>query len=452
LNARLAESADDLDSHVYLPFAVLASIAAWAGLPVAIAIAMVGAVAGAIAGAVGGGSLGIVQAIHVSTSSSILGALLGAVAGLAAGFVFIFVDFVHNPIDLVTAIIAGFVFGALALGVISLFEPVSMRLRGYRTLSRRERARLDPLLIETGRRMGLLVVPELWASDSMKPAAWTYPRAIVLSKGLIGHTTDSEEAPRSELDDGALSAVLAHELHHWVTGDPTGTRFVWAILWPLALIYNLVDWLKRSTNPFISAFVLVLSAPVWLTVRLVTAALAMLSRSKEYDADEACARLGDDYRLGLRRALHHVADWEVPRTGWERALEATHPPIEYRLEHLELDWPARYAAKLAAEGIQTTSPASWAGISPASTVAVSHQAPAAPASRPRVSAADASPTRPARSRSQPAQRIPEAPPEPRPLATRRTSSEAPSSPRPPAPPDDSDSQWLGGDGSPRPQE
>ena len=102
--------------------------------------------------------------------------------------------------------------------------------------------------------------------------------------------------------------MLAHELHHWESGDPLGTRFVWAILWPLVAIYNLVDWLKRSTNPFISAFVLLLSAPVWLTVRLITAALAGLSRIKEYEADAACASLEDDYRLGLRRALHHLAN------------------------------------------------------------------------------------------------------------------------------------------------
>ena len=34
--------------------------------------------------------------------------------------------------------------------------------------------------------------------------------------------------------------------------------------------------------------------------------------------------IGDDLRLGLRRALHALKDWEAPRTGWEQVIVATH--------------------------------------------------------------------------------------------------------------------------------
>jgi hypothetical protein len=59
------------------------------------------------------------------------------------------------------------------------------------------------------------------------------------------------------------------------------------------------------------------------------------SRQYEYEADARAASLGEEYRLGLRRALDELAVWERPRTGWEDVLAATHPPIEHRLERLE---------------------------------------------------------------------------------------------------------------------
>jgi len=101
-------------------------------------------------------------------------------------------------------------------------EPLLMSLRGYRELSRREKARLYPLLKDAGRRMGLPVVPELWISDAQKPGAWAHMRGIVVTRGLLGDYDASEAAPKPDLDDTALTAILAHELHHWDCGDVVG--------------------------------------------------------------------------------------------------------------------------------------------------------------------------------------------------------------------------------------
>ena len=210
-----------------------------------------------------------------------------------------------------------------------------MAARGYRELSRRESERLYPLLQRAGARMGLSVVPALWISDSQKPAAWSHPGAIVVTRGLLGEADASEAGPRSDLDDGALGAILAHELHHWAVGDPVGLRAVWACFWPVVAIYNAAAWL-RTRSGVLGAVGWLLLWPAWLTVKLIVVpVMASASRQNEYEADWAAAGLGDDYRLGLRRALTELAVWEKPRTGWEDALAATHPPIELRLERLE---------------------------------------------------------------------------------------------------------------------
>ncbi len=171
-----------------------------------------------------------------------------------------------------------------------------MPARGYRVLSRREGERLYPLLVRVGAQMGLSQVPALWISDSQKPAAWCHPTAIVVTRGLIGEADASEAAPRSDLDDGALAAILAHELYHWAVGDAVGLRAVWACFWPVVGLYNAAAWLRTTAGGFLGVVGWVLLWPAWVTVKLIVVpAMAHASRRNEYEADAAAAGLGDDY-------------------------------------------------------------------------------------------------------------------------------------------------------------
>ena len=313
----------------------VAALVTWTGLPLALWVAALGALAGALLGAFGFTPTGLASDLHLNESVGVLGAVLGALGGLAAGFAVIYLIFFHSLAAFAGAVLSGLIVGSVTLWVLLVAEPLAMAARGYRELSRRESERLYPLLQRAGARMGLSVVPALWISDSQKPAAWSHPGAIVVTRGLLGEADASEAGPRSDLDDGALGAILAHELHHWAVGDPVGLRAVWACCWPVVAIYNAAAWL-RTRSGVLGAIGWLLLWPAWLTVKLIVVpVMASASRQNEYEADWAAAGLGDDYRLGLRRALTELAVWEKPRTGWEDALAATHPPVELRLERLE---------------------------------------------------------------------------------------------------------------------
>ena len=325
----------------------VAALVTWTGLPLALWVAALGALAGALLGAFGFTPTGLASDLHLNESVGVLGALLGALGGLAAGFAVIYLIFFHSLAAFAGAVLSGLIVGSVTLWVLLVAEPLAMAARGYRELSRRESERLYPLLQRAGARMGLSVVPALWISDSQKPAAWSHPGAIVVTRGLLGEADASEAGPRSDLDDGALGAILAHELHHWAVGDPVGLRAVWACCWPVVAIYNAAAWL-RTRSGVLGAVGWLLLWPAWLTVKLIVVpVMASASRQNEYEADWAAAGLGDDYRLGLRRALTELAVWEKPRTGWEDALAATHPPVELRLERLEAGYGTASAASTA---------------------------------------------------------------------------------------------------------
>jgi Zn-dependent protease with chaperone function len=326
-----------------------AAVAAWTWLPIALWLAVPSAVAGAAIGIFGSSPTGIAKTLHLNEGVGVLAAVVGALKGAFFGLALIYINYASHPLDLVGAVLSGLIIGAIALWILMEAEPRLMKLRGYRELSRREKERLHPLLLETARRMGLRTVPELWMSDSQIPGAWTHPRSIVITRGLLGDSDATERPPKSDLDEMALSAILAHELHHWYCGDAVGNRAVWACFWPVVAIYNGASllrnpggWLETAKSPqsnptgWIGTVAWLLFWPAWVTTKLVVIPImASASQRHEYEADAAVARLGDDYRLGLRRALDEFTVWEKPRTGWEDALAATHPPIELRLERLE---------------------------------------------------------------------------------------------------------------------
>jgi Zn-dependent protease with chaperone function len=318
-----------------LPAVIGALVAAWTGLPFALWAGLVGTFFGAAVGLVGASALGVASVvgleIGVGVASSVLGAILGALGGLAL----IYIYFVLHPLQLAGALVSGTVISAIVLAIFIRAEPFLMRWRGYREPSRREKVLLHPLLIDAGRRMGLPTVPALWISDAQEPGAWAHMRGIVVTRGLLGDYDASEKAPRPDLDDTAITAILAHELHHWDAGDVVGFTAVRACYYPISLVVDAISWV-RVRGEWLGILLWALFWPFWVATRLVVVPLmTRRSRQYEYEADARAASLGDEYRIGLRRALDELSVWESPRTGWEDVLAATHPPIEHRMERLE---------------------------------------------------------------------------------------------------------------------
>jgi Zn-dependent protease with chaperone function len=314
---------------------LLALVAAWTGLPIALWLAPFGAAVGILAGVLGTSQIGLAHTIHVEEGVGVLGSIAGAIVGAFAGFYIIVGSYLDNPGRFFAAIFSGVLVGGLTLAVLVVFEPLLLSLRSYRRPSRREQVRMHPLLREAGRRMGLAVIPELRMSDSEEPGAWAHMRAIVVTRGLLERYDSSAPVAQPVPDDTTLGAVLAHELHHWHSGDAVGMAVVWSCFWPVAVLCNAATLLRRRAG-WLGTLGWFLLWPTWVTTRFVVAPLmARQCRDYEYEADARAASLGDDYRLGLRRALEDVSEWEKPRSGWEDSLAATHPPTELRLERLE---------------------------------------------------------------------------------------------------------------------
>jgi Zn-dependent protease with chaperone function len=317
------------------PAVIGALVAAWTGLPFALWAAVVGIFFGAAVGLVGASALGIASVIGLEIGVGVGSAVLGAFLGFLGGLALIYIYLVLHPVQLIGAMVCGAVISAIILTISATAEPFLMQLRGYRQPSRREKMRLHLLLINAGRRMGLSVVPALWISDAQKPGAWAHMRGIVVTRGLLGDYDASEMAPKPDLDDAALTAILAHELHHWDSGDVVGAAAVRACFYPIALVVNGISWV-RVRGEWVGILLWCVLWPFWVSTKLVVVPLmTKRTRRYEYEADARAASLGDEYRLGLRRALDELSTWERPRTGWEDVLAATHPPIEHRLERLE---------------------------------------------------------------------------------------------------------------------
>lgn len=329
--------------------AILGALAAaWTMLPLAIWGAVLGALGGAVVGLLGVGGLGHFLGSFVENQGfGVIGAAVGALAGMVIGFGFIYFYLVMHPIQLAGALLGGAIVSGVAFWLVVLTEAWVMELRGYRRLSRREGERLYPLLAQVGDQMGLDVVPALRISDSRKPGAWTHMRTIVVTRGLLGDYDATEKPPRPDLDDMALAAILGHELQHWAEGDAAALMMIAIACFPLVLLLNGIAWV-RTRAEWAGVILLAFVWPVWVCSRFVIVPLMSANaRKAEYEADAAVAQLGDEYRLGLRRALDELSAWERPRTGWEDVLAASHPPIEERMEKLEARQPEDAADALA---------------------------------------------------------------------------------------------------------
>jgi len=274
---------------------------------------------------------------------SLVGIAAGFFLGGLAGSLLIFVGVVTaHPSAGLVSITCGALLSIIVVVLVAAFERVSLRIRGYRRLSRQEVRRVAPLVKGVADAFELDGLPRFSMSDGPIPNAWTHMRTIVLTTGLL-----------QMLDDDELIAVLAHELHHWRSGDAVGLRVVWAAALPIALLLDLGTWIaggsgatlqrreaatsqeriRRRAGAFAVIGWAIAWAP-WVITRLVVAPLsAATQRRYEYEADAAAAAIG--LSAALSSGLRKMGAFEGGRSGWERAMVATHPPTELRLEALE---------------------------------------------------------------------------------------------------------------------
>jgi Zn-dependent protease with chaperone function len=315
---------------------LLSLLFAWSGLQLAVWAAFAGAIAGMVlaAGVLGqhpfGADLpGIIGSKTVSPIALVLGLVLGFVGGFVGVLVWI-IGFHFT--QWLGGMIAGAILGALLLIVFTAYERTWLRLRGYRRLSRFEVREIALMVKEVADRMNLDGLPRFAIEDSQMPNAWTHARTIVLTTGLLRN-----------LDDGEIRAILAHELHHWRTGDVVGLYLQTAVAWPLALALNIGHRLgepkgRGSRNALLAFVGWFIGFPAQVITRfLIAPAVASTRRRYEYEADAAAAQLG--YSAQLITAIQKIGAFESGRSGWENTLAATHPPVELRVEALQPPLP-----------------------------------------------------------------------------------------------------------------
>jgi Zn-dependent protease with chaperone function len=333
-------------------------VAAWFNVPFVVLLGAVGAVFGGLAGVVSGtiagqGVLSRLDALltwvfplpvkaeqllptAAAQVGGIVGGILGAVHGagklawmaavwpweaLAAG------DPTWPWAVALGQVVTALVVGGLYLVWTVATEGVRLRVAGARRLSRREVAWLGPIVTEVAERLELRTLPRLLVDDRREPNASAHIRHVVINYGLL---------EQLNYDRDQVAAVLAHELAHWRAGDTVAMAWARGVALPLYLLYELADRLLRlSTSRPVHFIVRTLFWAVIVTVRyLVVPVQARLWRRAEYRADAVAAAAG--YGAGLRAALGYLRNsFDGDRSGWDRAILATHPPNELRLERLE---------------------------------------------------------------------------------------------------------------------
>lgn len=325
------------------PWAVLVALVfGWTGMWLALWGAAIGVLVGVLV------ALGVVDTTALGRDVSNLGGgqavtILSILGGVFFGAIGGFLEVLRyvlasTPWEAIVAIISGAIVATLITVAMATFERLGLRIRGYRRLSRDEVRRVAPVVREVAEAMELHGLPRFAMTDNVIPNAWTHMRTVVITSGLL-----------QTLDDAELSAVLAHELQHWRSGDAVGLHVVWAAAWPIAVTYNIGMLIAgqrqgMGVGPpgrFRGIMVLigwVIAWPAWVILRLVIApTVAVSQRRYEYNADAAAGSLG--YASAMISALRKMGAFEGGRTGWEQAMTATHPPTELRIEALQAPKP-----------------------------------------------------------------------------------------------------------------
>jgi Zn-dependent protease with chaperone function len=323
-----------------------AFVATWFYIPLALLSAVSTAIMLGIGGLVAGGVgtedlvptvirdvplVGTLLESFLARSGGVIGGFVGFGVGLLVGALVVILlpwqQSLESPVTLVTGF-AGVVAAAVAIGLLYtlyrvLFEPRLLVLTGARQMSRREAARLEPVLRECAGRLGLPNVPRLLIEDDpVLTNARTYARHIVVTTRLL------DEPPEE------VAALLSHELVHWRTGDEITSAFVRGIALPLVLIHAVPTWLMRTFPHSATNFIVfIFFWPVLLTMKYLVMPLHSRDiRTAEYLADQGAVIAG--HVAGMRAILEKRKSFENGRSGWDSVMCASHPAHELRLDRL----------------------------------------------------------------------------------------------------------------------
>lgn len=312
---------------------LVALVCAWSGVWLAVWLVVADAVTGAILSALGS-AVGAALAGTGSSTGPGSGALTvagGALRAAAGGVVSAVVTLVGDePLSFLGALGGGLVVSAVLLAASVAMEPWLLRISGCRRMSRREAARVTPLLQAAAADLGLGSLPLLLMADGDELRVRVHARHLVVGRSLL------DELGAGPGGDAALEAVLCHALHHWAAGDGLGLRWVRCCGLPLLILYDAGCWMAQQGNGLIALAGWIVLWPAWLLVRLVVEpALALGLRRAEYEADAAVRATGRGE--ALHQALSLLGELEPGHSGWNRVIAATHPARELRLEALEPD-------------------------------------------------------------------------------------------------------------------
>ncbi len=157
------------------------------------------------------------------------------------------------------------------------------------------------------------------------------------------------------MDDGAIAAVMAHELGHHTKRHIGGIVLGWWFAKPAQFLLNLMLWILagmvgvgRGCSGCIGAlilisFIAILVIPtvvLYALLGLSTVLLRVLGRKTEFEADRYAVDLGlgRDLASALRQLEAMEPDAEVGRFSVDR-LMSTHPPLKDRIARLKTELP-----------------------------------------------------------------------------------------------------------------
>lgn len=235
------------------------------------------------------------------------------------------------------------VFTLLAFSAVLLLVPTSlpisvlMRMRGARPLHPAEAPLLHHIVATLARRAGLSRVPSLYLQAGAELQAFTVASG---NRSAIGVTP----ALLRGLDADEIAGVLAHEMSHIQSGDTRVMGFAQALRRLTHSLATLAFFLIPVALIFGEA---VPVSPLALGILLFAPTVSYLaelglSRTREYNADLAAARLTGDPQA-LARALHKLEHHQqgllalfFGSGGDLRIPEAlrTHPPTRVRVQRL----------------------------------------------------------------------------------------------------------------------
>lgn len=339
-----------LASVLRMPRAITAALlAAWTAVVLALWTAIAGALLAVcilfIKALFGGIASDVVFNVSTAGGVTFLTIFAALATGAVGGFTAAYSGaFIGHEAEVASSLLLGSFLAAVISYVALSQEYRILRLRGYRRPSRREwDESIRPALESVAESTGSDTMPYVLISDTPAPQAWTHGTTVVLTKGIM-----------EGLEPDELTAVFAHEFCHWRMGDGIAMRMVWAMCWPLAILYNAGMFLSgarfgenaattmqggrealaKAKPYFIAVVAWLFLWPTAFLIRLVIAPISAADcRRLEYDADAGVAAMG--MGAALVKALEALPPFEAGRTAWEAALTRTHPPIELRIERLE---------------------------------------------------------------------------------------------------------------------